>query len=745
MAVVCFLKQEGRPHEQALPRQCGQAPSCERPSRRTASALLTVAVGGENGGGVGRDLRARLSVRQHEQSDHDDDHTDDGQVDDQAVTVGRVPSRGGAGGHVSLPSIAGFSIATAVITQAPSGGNGHTGLLFAEIIDIFAFIVIFRVNRIPRSADPFPTIICLPRERYEGEPVSETFPKTFGRYKLLELLGKGGMARVYRAVLPGPMGFEKEVAIKIVEPSFTDDEAKKRLFVNEARLGGRLKHRNIVEIYDFGAVEGQFFLAMELVDGWELRKILGTPPNAQALPQRVALEVMIEICKGLDYAHQLRGKGGALANLVHRDLKPSNVLVSRTGDVKVMDFGIAKAEINLFHTQTADVTRGTPPYMSPEQTTKNTELDARSDLFAAGAILHELLTGQNLFVGGSLIAMMLAVIHCETVDPPKGLVSEQLAQNRLKVHLPEIRAILDKCIRVDREQRYASAAEMMCDLQALLPHADGQSLEEWLEDNPHAPRRAVDSLEGPGPTRDQAPVKPAPIEKAQEEPEVERPRELRFTLERPAVTPDKPVPTPIRPNDPLATRAQQPAQKRPEPSPHLRLFALVGVVLLLLGTGLVLLTKESAVPVVESAVAVETPAPEETPTAVMSLAEEITMIPKPTPEPTPEPTPARVVQHDPTPTPVVRDAMPESTPEVETPRTGTVTLNARPWAEVFINGTRVGKTPLQDHQLAAGDYVAELRCATCEGEQRKVIEFTLEPGGTFRQTRIRFDSAPNDD
>lgn len=580
--------------------------------------------------------------------------------------------------------------------------------------------------------------------------MSDTYPRDFGRFRLLELLGEGGMARVYRALLPGPMGFEKEVALKIIDPKFTDDPQKRKLFVNEARLGGKLKHRNIVEIYDFGEEGGQFFLSMELVDGWELRKLLGPPQHAQALPPRIALEVMIKMCEGLTYAHELRdGATGELVNLVHRDLKPGNILISRTGEVKVMDFGIAKAASNLYQTRDAEVTRGTPPYMSPEQVNKSVELDARSDLFAAGAILHELLTGQSLFTGDKLLNIMYAVLNCNE-PAPKGV-----AQERMEVHSPEVRSVLDSCIQINRNRRYASAREMGRDLKVLLRQTPGQTLEEWLEDNPPTPRRAVGSLEGPGPTRDQAPAAPilledkAPLEEPVEGPP--SPVELRFTIAPKVVTPEG-VPSLAAapaPPDPMATRAQQPVVKGRTPSRALA-AVLGGLVLLLAGAALVFLTSETQVPVVESAEAVETPPPAEPPETLMNLAEEETPTPEliveSTPTPTPEPTPERVVQRDLALTPVVRDATPEPTPEVETPDTGTVTFNSRPWSQVFINGTRVGRTALQNHQLPAGDHVAELRCATCkEGTPPVVIEFTLEPGGEFRRTRIRFESAPNDD
>ena len=190
----------------------------------------------------------------------------------------------------------------------------------------------------------------------------------FGAYRLTHMLGKGGMASVYRAVRSGPMGFAKEVAIKRIHDALIDNEAILKGLINEARIGGQLKHPNIVEVYEFNKVGEAYYLAMEFVDGWTLDKVIKLSREFKMpVPPSVALLIGKQLCEGLEYAHTLESLDGQEVKLVHRDLKPANIILSRYGIAKIMDFGIAKAATNLFKTTLADVTKGTPHYMSPEQ------------------------------------------------------------------------------------------------------------------------------------------------------------------------------------------------------------------------------------------------------------------------------------------------------------------------------------------------------------------------------------------
>ena len=302
-------------------------------------------------------------------------------------------------------------------------------------------------------------------------PGSEPVP--FGRYRLLSLLGEGGMAKVYRAVLSGPMGFEKEVALKRIDPRLTEDERVVKALINEARLGGQLRHRNIVEIYEFNQVDGNYFMAMEFVDGWTLDMVLRRCRTLQEPPPAtVVVEILTAICRGLDYAHSLLGKDGSPVNLVHRDLKPGNVMLSREGDVKIMDFGIAKADSNLYKTTAADVTKGTPMYMSPEQVT-GSSLDSRSDLFSLGSMLHEMVTLEVPFQGDNLLAIMHGILNADIADARSAVADRHAA----------LEPILASCMAREPAERYSSARELEGVLRSCLRELpSGPSLLEWLEE-----------------------------------------------------------------------------------------------------------------------------------------------------------------------------------------------------------------------------------------------------------------------
>lgn len=220
----------------------------------------------------------------------------------------------------------------------------------------------------------------------------------FGRYRLVRLLGHGGMAAVYLAHQEGLRGFSKKVALKIVHAHLASQKQFTRYFINEARLGGYLLHPNIVQTLDFGEVDGRVFLAMEFVDGPTVQWLLSSfRSRGMAIPVDVALQIVIGVCQALDFAHAAVDHHNERLNMIHRDLKPSNILVSRFGHVKLGDFGVARAECNLDRTLTAGTLKGTVRYMSPEQAWGVLDLDHRADLFAVGSVLFELLAMEHLY------------------------------------------------------------------------------------------------------------------------------------------------------------------------------------------------------------------------------------------------------------------------------------------------------------------------------------------------------------
>lgn len=222
----------------------------------------------------------------------------------------------------------------------------------------------------------------------------------FGQYELLYRIAVGGMAEVYRGRAVGEEGFVKQVAIKRVLPAYARDTRFVSMLLTEARIHAQLSHRNIVQIQDLGvSEEGEYFIVLEFVDGRDLAAVLnalrapeGSPARPARLPDAVALHVAIELGEGLHFAHELRGTDGEPLGLVHRDISPGNVLVSYAGEVKLSDFGLAKRQTDQ---SVLGSLKGKLAYMSPEQA-RRVALDRRSDIFALGAVLFEMLTGQRL-------------------------------------------------------------------------------------------------------------------------------------------------------------------------------------------------------------------------------------------------------------------------------------------------------------------------------------------------------------
>lgn len=278
-----------------------------------------------------------------------------------------------------------------------------------------------------------------------------------GRYELVKRLARGGMAELLLARQAGPEGFEKLLVIKRLLPSLADQEDIVRMFLNEARIAARLTHPNIVQIFDLGKTGSEYFIAMEYVNGRDLRAIQkSADKQEQPLPYELSSYVLTCVCRGLHHAHTLRDTSGSLLGLVHRDVSPHNVLLSFSGDVKLADFGIAKATALAAETQ-AGVLKGKFAYMSPEQI-RGEELDARSDVFSAGILLHELVCWQRLFRRESDFATIRAV-ESEAVPPPSAIRDD----------VPDVlENVIMRALDRDRDLRYATAQEMQMDLETVI-------------------------------------------------------------------------------------------------------------------------------------------------------------------------------------------------------------------------------------------------------------------------------------
>jgi serine/threonine protein kinase/tetratricopeptide (TPR) repeat protein len=279
-------------------------------------------------------------------------------------------------------------------------------------------------------------------------------PILYGKYQLLEQLARGGMAEVYKAKAHGVEGFEKILVIKRILPELSQNPRFVSMFIDEAKIAVTLSHANIVQVFDLGLAEGTYFIAMEYVAGMDLAAMLRRSNKAKRLlAPELAVYLISELAKGLDYLHRRRDAEMRPLNIVHRDVSPQNVLLSFEGEVKLTDFGIAKARSVAQAVTEVGVIKGKYAYMSPEQLVGQ-KLDARTDIFSAGTLLYEALSGQNPFQAASSYDT-LQRIRKGAVAPIEELVPE----------LPEeIGRIVRRAMAAHLDERYQSAGELYEDL-----------------------------------------------------------------------------------------------------------------------------------------------------------------------------------------------------------------------------------------------------------------------------------------
>ena len=295
----------------------------------------------------------------------------------------------------------------------------------------------------------------------------------FGRYRLVERLGAGGMAEVFRAVLDGPQGFARTVVLKRILPNLAHDEGFLRLFLDEARISALLHHPAIVQVNDFGAIDGTYFLAMELVEGWTLNKLLQLcKKQLTAVPLADVCYAMSELAGALAYAHGLSDASGRALEIVHRDVSPTNIMVTKQGGVKLLDFGIARAAEHVRDEHTRAGTRkGKLSYMSPEQTSAAT-VDRRSDIFSLGIVFYEWLTMRRLFKREDDIRTVLAIREEPIVPPSVHHVGIP----------PELDALVMRMLARDPRDRFQSCDDVVTELVPLVQRLRGhaQSLRAFV-------------------------------------------------------------------------------------------------------------------------------------------------------------------------------------------------------------------------------------------------------------------------
>jgi serine/threonine protein kinase len=288
-------------------------------------------------------------------------------------------------------------------------------------------------------------------------------PRLYGKYFLLELINVGGMAEVFKAKMFGVEGFEKIVAIKKILPEIAEDKEFIRMFVDEAKIAVRLQHPNIVQILELGKIEESYFIAMELVNGKDLKTIRKRMKRVDLLmPPEQSSFAISQVCDGLDYAHRKCDEKMNSLNIVHRDISPQNIIISYEGTVKLIDFGIAKAKSKSTKTQ-AGMLKGKFSYMSPEQVSGQ-PIDRRSDIFSLGVVFFEMLTGKRLFLGKNDVETLEKIRKAEV--PPPSVFNSLVP--------PELDRIVLKALAKDRDERYQWASEFAEDLKKFSYTTDQQ-------------------------------------------------------------------------------------------------------------------------------------------------------------------------------------------------------------------------------------------------------------------------------
>jgi serine/threonine protein kinase len=290
------------------------------------------------------------------------------------------------------------------------------------------------------------------------------FPVGFGKFQLVDRLAVGGMAELFVATSPGEHGFQKRLVIKRLLPALVHDETYNAMFIDEAKLTARLVHPKIAQTFELGKVDDQLYIAMEHVDGIDVLALLREyAGKRRRVDPQLAAWIAHEVLDALDYAHNLQGEDGSMLGVVHRDISPSNVLLSVRGDIKLVDFGIARAvDPERAHKSKTGTLKGKYGYMSPEQVIEQ-QLDARSDLFSVGVVFAELLTGRRLFAAANELDVLLMVRDAKL--------------NRLDKYGTDLDSglsdIVRKALKKSTDERWQSAAQFR------------DALAEWLFENRH--------------------------------------------------------------------------------------------------------------------------------------------------------------------------------------------------------------------------------------------------------------------
>ncbi len=546
-----------------------------------------------------------------------------------------------------------------------------------------------------------------------------------GKYQLLKKLATGGMAEVFLARSEGARGFAKTVVVKRILPQFVEDARFVEMFLGEATIAAHMNHPNVVQVFDFGEADGQYYLAMEYIDGPNLRGLdKALRMKGQQLSIAQACRIVAFAAEGLQYAHDLLGEDGQPFNLVHRDISPDNVMLSRSGAVKVVDFGIAKPTTGIHQTRSGMV-KGKLAYMPPEQLAREA-LDRRTDVFALGVVLFELVAGGMPFNAESEVSIIQAIMDRNPF--------QRLAE-RVRDVPAALDGILAKCLAKNANDRYPSMKALQADLEAFLqtqPPVATSELATLVREN-FAPladpavtsRPSLSPVATPEPTTEEA---------------------YAATQQRESLPQAQPVvsaaaPAPLAP--PVDAGPQVPGLDRTELSTRTvqtKRTKTGAIVAAVVGAGLI--------------VAVALAWPRATTTAAVDAGSSVA--PVPTTVKPPEVAVPPVVTPDaavpvvdagavevakPPDVPKPPDVVKPDVVKVDRPKPpvaaakATLELRIRPFAKVFLDGKELGETPLDPQQVSVGAH--KLRLVNAELGKDVVVDVQVPAEGTVFKYNLK--------
>ncbi|GMU58793.1 MAG: hypothetical protein AMXMBFR34_05560 [Myxococcaceae bacterium] len=521
---------------------------------------------------------------------------------------------------------------------------------------------------------------------------------SIGKYTLLRKLAVGGMAEVFLARADGPMGFQKKVVVKRILPHFADDPRFVEMFLGEARLAAELSHPNLVQIFDFGNADGQYFIAMEYIDGPNLRVLNREARTHEGpLPLPLVAKIVSMAAEGLHSAHELRDENNQPVNLVHRDISPDNVLVARNGAVKVVDFGIAKAA-NQPHLTKSGMIKGKMAYMPPEQLARE-PLDRRADLFALGIVLYELVCGDMPFNATSEVSIIQAIMGQEPL--------KRVIEQRPDVP-PVLDAIIARCLEKKPAARYSTGRELQQDLERFI-QSTGETVSTsdiaahvnrlFPGESEVTQNARLSDLEGVDPT--------AASRKSASRPRTERadqPSTVSTGLSHTALS--------------RVTGGQR----------RVGLFAALGTLLLLGGAGAAWWVSQQSSDKPHQPEGVVAP-----PVAPVVDAGEVAQAPAPdagSEEPVDAGAPTGVVAAHELDAGSVKVEAP-----VAAPRPARLELRIRPYATVYLDGRKLGDTPLAVQVVSAGKHT--LRLVNEKLGKDVEVELSLKPGSNVYKHNLK--------